>query len=112
VEECTYFWGVKSSWGINTTEKKRPLYQEDNQAPQPTNINVVLSQRRVFETIPEHNILINNKERKQYVKQENGNSHQEIIHHIIMTQESRNKIPLYSSKKVTYNLFEHLYNRW
>jgi hypothetical protein len=36
VEECTFFWGVKTSWGINTTENKRPLNQEDNQAPQPT----------------------------------------------------------------------------
>jgi hypothetical protein len=31
-----YFWGVKTSWGINTAENKRPLNQEDNQAPQPT----------------------------------------------------------------------------
>jgi hypothetical protein len=23
VEECTYFWGVKSSWGINTAEKHK-----------------------------------------------------------------------------------------
>jgi len=22
VEECTFFWGVKSSWGINMAEKK------------------------------------------------------------------------------------------
>ena len=36
MEECTYFWGVNTSWGINTTESKRPLNQEDNQAPQPT----------------------------------------------------------------------------
>jgi hypothetical protein len=36
VEECTYFWGVNTSWGINTAENKRPLNQEDNQAPQPT----------------------------------------------------------------------------
>jgi hypothetical protein len=36
VEECTYFWGVNTSWGINTAESKRPLNQEDNQAPQPT----------------------------------------------------------------------------
>jgi hypothetical protein len=36
MEECTYFWGVNTSWGINTTEIKRPLNQEDNQAPQPT----------------------------------------------------------------------------
>jgi hypothetical protein len=28
--------GCKSSWGINTAENKRPLNQEDNQAPQPT----------------------------------------------------------------------------
>jgi hypothetical protein len=35
-EECTYFWGVNTSWGINTAESKRPLNQEDNQAPQPT----------------------------------------------------------------------------
>jgi hypothetical protein len=34
VEECTYFWGVNTSWGINTAESKRPLNQEDNQAPQ------------------------------------------------------------------------------
>jgi hypothetical protein len=36
VEECTFFWGVKTSWGINTVENKIPLNQEDNQAPQPT----------------------------------------------------------------------------
>jgi hypothetical protein len=36
VEECTYFWGVNTSWGINTDESKGPLNQEDNQAPQPT----------------------------------------------------------------------------
>jgi hypothetical protein len=35
VEECTYFWGVNTSWGINTAESKRPINQEDNQAPQP-----------------------------------------------------------------------------
>jgi hypothetical protein len=33
MEECTYFWGVNTSWGINTAESKRPLNQEDNQAP-------------------------------------------------------------------------------
>jgi hypothetical protein len=36
MDECTFFWGEKSSWGINTTEKKRPLNEEDNQSPQPT----------------------------------------------------------------------------
>jgi len=36
VEECTYFWGVNTSWGMDTAESKGPLYQEDNQAPQPT----------------------------------------------------------------------------
>jgi hypothetical protein len=36
MEECTYLWGVNTSWGINMTESKRPLNQEDNQAPQPT----------------------------------------------------------------------------
>jgi hypothetical protein len=36
MEECTYFWGVNTSWGINTAESKRPINQEDNQAPQPT----------------------------------------------------------------------------
>jgi hypothetical protein len=36
VEECTYFWGVNTSWGIDTAESKEPLHQEDNQAPQPT----------------------------------------------------------------------------
>jgi hypothetical protein len=36
VEECTFFQGVNSSWGINTAEKKMPLDHEDNQAPQPT----------------------------------------------------------------------------
>ena len=50
----------------------------------------------VFETNPEHNILKNNKERKQYVEEENKKLHQELIHHIIMTQESGNKISLYS----------------
>jgi hypothetical protein len=38
VEECTYFWGVNTSWGIDTTKSKGPLHQEDNQAPQPTEI--------------------------------------------------------------------------
>jgi hypothetical protein len=36
MEECTYLWGVNTSWGINMAESKRPLNQEDNQAPQPT----------------------------------------------------------------------------
>jgi hypothetical protein len=36
MEECTYFWGVNTSWGIDTAESKGPLHQEDNQAPQPT----------------------------------------------------------------------------
>jgi hypothetical protein len=36
VEECTYFWGVNTSWGINMVESKIPLNQEDNRAPQPT----------------------------------------------------------------------------
>jgi hypothetical protein len=36
VEECTYFWGVNTSWGIDTAKSKGPLHQEDNQAPQPT----------------------------------------------------------------------------
>jgi hypothetical protein len=36
MEECTYFWGVNTSWGINTAESKRPINQEDNQAPQLT----------------------------------------------------------------------------
>jgi hypothetical protein len=36
MEECTYFWGVNTSWGIDTAESKEPLHQEDNQAPQPT----------------------------------------------------------------------------
>jgi hypothetical protein len=48
VEECTYFWGVNTSWGINTAESKRPLTslllnQEDNQAPQPTDKSGTLS---------------------------------------------------------------------
>jgi hypothetical protein len=38
VEECTYFWGVNTSWGIDTAESKEPLHQEDNQAPQPTTL--------------------------------------------------------------------------
>jgi hypothetical protein len=41
VEECTYFWGVNTSWGINTAENKRPLNQEDNQAPQPTTPSMI-----------------------------------------------------------------------
>jgi hypothetical protein len=36
VEDYTLFLGVKSSWGINTIENKKPMNQEDNQAPQPT----------------------------------------------------------------------------
>jgi hypothetical protein len=36
MEECTYFLGVNTSWGINTAKSKRPLNQENNQAPQPT----------------------------------------------------------------------------
>jgi hypothetical protein len=44
VEECTYFWGVNTSWGINMAESKRPINQEDNQAPQPTKNNDPLTQ--------------------------------------------------------------------
>jgi hypothetical protein len=36
VEECTYFSGVNTSWGINIAGKKIPLNQEDNWAPQAT----------------------------------------------------------------------------
>jgi hypothetical protein len=36
LEECAYFWGVNTSWGINMVEKKIPLNEEDNQPPQPT----------------------------------------------------------------------------
>ena len=46
----------------------------------------------VFETNPEHNILIKNKKIKQYLKQENEKLHQEELHHMIMTQESGNKM--------------------
>jgi hypothetical protein len=46
VEECTYFWGVNTSWGINTAESKRPLNQEDNQAPQPTHLLVEYSKNK------------------------------------------------------------------
>jgi hypothetical protein len=42
MEECTYFWGVNTSWGINMVESKRPLNREDNQAPQPTRITLDL----------------------------------------------------------------------
>jgi hypothetical protein len=35
-EKCTYFWGVNTSWGIDMAERKGPLHQEYNQAPQPT----------------------------------------------------------------------------
>jgi hypothetical protein len=38
VEDCTYFWGVNTSWGINIVESKIPINQEDNQAPQPTGL--------------------------------------------------------------------------
>jgi hypothetical protein len=41
MDECTYFWGVNTSWGINTAESKRPINQEDNQAPQPTDPTVL-----------------------------------------------------------------------
>jgi hypothetical protein len=47
VEECTYFWGVNTSWGINTAESKRPLNQEDNQAPQPTQLEEVYEEEPV-----------------------------------------------------------------
>jgi hypothetical protein len=36
MEECTYFWGVNTSWGINMVESKRHINKEDNQAPKPT----------------------------------------------------------------------------
>jgi hypothetical protein len=48
VEECTYFWGVNTSWGIDTAESKGPLHQEDNQAPQPT-VNDLLLKIQVLE---------------------------------------------------------------
>ena len=46
MEECTYFWGVNTSWGINTAKSKRPLNQEDNQAPQPTLSSSIFGQTR------------------------------------------------------------------
>jgi hypothetical protein len=42
VEECTYLWGVNTSWGINMAESKRPLNHEDNQAPQPTKRSYII----------------------------------------------------------------------
>jgi hypothetical protein len=48
VEECTYFWGVNTSWGINMDERKRPINQEDNQAPQPTWPSGVIVQHILF----------------------------------------------------------------
>jgi hypothetical protein len=36
MDECTDFWGVNTSWVINTAENKIPLNREDNKAPQPT----------------------------------------------------------------------------
>jgi hypothetical protein len=64
----------------------------------------------VSKTNPEHNLLISNEKRKQYEKQENDNLHQEKLHHRIMTQESGNTMPLYSSKSHLQPV-EHLYNR-
>jgi hypothetical protein len=52
------------------------------------NMNIVLSQNKVFETNPELNLLINNKRKKQNVKPEKNRLHQETLHHITMTQES------------------------
>jgi len=46
----------------------------------------------VFETNPKHNLLIKNKERKQYMKQENDKLRQESLHHMIMKQEFGNKM--------------------
>jgi hypothetical protein len=43
MEECTYFSGVNTSWGINMAEIKRPLIQEDNQAPQPIVVSIVVN---------------------------------------------------------------------
>jgi hypothetical protein len=44
------------------------------------------------------------RKEKQYEKQEKDNLHQETLHHRNMTQESGNKMPLYSSITVAYNL--------
>jgi hypothetical protein len=67
-------------------------------------MNIVQSHNRVSETNPKHNLLINNKKRKQYVEQDNNKLHLEVLHHIIITQEYGNKISLYLSKKFTYNM--------
>jgi hypothetical protein len=50
MEECTYLWGVNTSWGINMAESKRPLNQEDNQAPQPTE-GMTFSDINLFEPL-------------------------------------------------------------
>jgi hypothetical protein len=54
VEECTYFWGVNTSWGIDTAESKGPLHQEDNQAPQPTLISKELVRKLGLKTQTHH----------------------------------------------------------
>jgi hypothetical protein len=52
------------------------------------NMNIVLSQKRVFETYSELKLLIHNKRKKQIVKIEKNKLHSKKIHHIAMTQES------------------------
>jgi hypothetical protein len=48
MEECTFFQGVKYSWGINTVENKDLLNQEDNQAPQPTMASRITSKEKLI----------------------------------------------------------------
>jgi hypothetical protein len=55
VEECTYFWGVNTSWGINMVESKIPINQKDNQAPQPTEqatifLKIILKENHLLES--------------------------------------------------------------
>ena len=52
------------------------------------NMNIVLSQNKVFETNHEHNLLINNKRKKQHVKPKKNKLHQEALHRMTMTRES------------------------
>jgi hypothetical protein len=74
------------------------------------NINIVLSQNRVFETNPEHNLLINNKERNKCETREKQVTSRSTSPHNYDTRILKHNVFVFI-KKGHLQPPEHLYNR-
>jgi hypothetical protein len=93
VEECTYFWGVNTSWGINTAESKEPLHQEDNQAPQPTESTLVRQLEEYQETNKRGQAEISETLKKVDENLQKMNENQTRIIDLLMQLTHRGKYP-------------------